>query len=130
MGSAEIDLVRKKLKWSFPPFEVPENILKEWRKLIITGKKHEENWKKSFDKLEKNKKEELLRIKSGNLPKNFNEKISQIKDKFFENSKPTATRKSSEACLEAITTFIPELIGGSADLTGSNNTKSSSQKNN
>ncbi|MFY8170213.1 MAG: transketolase family protein, partial [Candidatus Fonsibacter sp.] len=128
LGSAEIDLVRKKLKWSFPPFEVPENILKEWRKLIITGKKHEENWKKSFDKLEKNKKEELLRIKSGNLPKNFNEKISQIKDKFFENSKPTATRKSSEACLEAITTFIPELIGGSADLTGSNNTKSSSQK--
>ena len=62
------------------------------------------------------------------MPKNFNEKISQIKDKFFENSKPIATRKSSEACLEAITTFIPELIGGSADLTGSNNTKSSSQK--
>ena len=128
LGSAEIDLVRKKLKWSSVPFEVPENILKEWRKLIITGKKHEENWKKNFDKLEKNKKEELLRIKSGNLPKNFNEKISQIKDKFFENSKPIATRKSSEACLEAITTFIPELIGGSADLTGSNNTKSSSQK--
>lgn len=128
LGSSEIDLVRKKLKWKYPPFEIPENILKEWRKLIITGKKHEENWKKNFDKLEKNKKEELLRIKSGNLPKNFNEKISQIKDKFFENSKPIATRKSSEACLEAITTFIPELIGGSADLTGSNNTKSSSQK--
>ena len=128
LGSAEIELVRKKLKWSSLPFEVPENILKEWRKLIISGKKHEENWKKNFDKLEKNKKEELLRLKSGNLPKNFNEKIAQIKDKFFENSKPTATRKSSEACLEAITTFIPELIGGSADLTGSNNTKSSSQK--
>lgn len=128
LGSAEIELVRKKLKWSSPPFEIPENILKEWRKLIITGKKNEENWKKNFDKLEKNKKEELLRIKSGNLPKNFNEIINQIKDKFFENLKPTATRKSSEACLEAITTFIPELIGGSADLTGSNNTKSSTQK--
>jgi transketolase len=128
LGGAEIELVRKKLKWSSLPFEVPENILKEWRKLIISGKKHEENWKKNFDKLEKNKKEELLRIKSGSLPKNFNEKIAQIKDKFFENSKPTATRKSSEACLEAITAFIPELIGGSADLTGSNNTKSSSQK--
>lgn len=128
LGSAEIELVRKKLKWSSPPFEIPENILKEWRKLIITGKKNEENWKKNFDKLEKNKKEELLRIKSGNLPKNFNEIINRIKDKFFENLKPTATRKSSEACLEAITTFIPELIGGSADLTGSNNTKSSTQK--
>ena len=90
LGSTEIELVRKKLKWSSLPFEVPENILKEWRKLIISGKKHEENWKKNFDKLEKNKKEELLRIKSGNLPKNFNEKIAQIKDKFFENSKPTA----------------------------------------
>ncbi len=128
LGSAEIELVRKKLNWSSLPFEVPENILKEWRKLIISGKKHEENWKKIFDKLEKNKKDELLRLKSGNLPKNFNEKIAQIKDKFFENSKPAATRKSSEVCLEAITTFIPELIGGSADLTGSNNTKSSSQK--
>ncbi len=128
LGSAEIELVRKKLKWSSLPFEIPENILKEWRKLIITGKKNEENWKKNFNKLEKNKKEELLRIKSGNLPKNFNERINQIKDKFFENLKPTATRKSSEACLEAITTFIPELIGGSADLTGSNNTKSSTQK--
>lgn len=128
LGSAEIELVRKKIKWSSPPFEIPENILKEWRKLIINGKKNEENWKKNFDKLEKNKKEELLRIKSGNLPKNFYEIINQIKDKFFENLKPTATRKSSEACLEAITTFIPELIGGSADLTGSNNTKSSTQK--
>ena len=62
LGSAEIDLVRKKLKWKYPPFEIPENILKEWRKLIITGKKHEENWKKDFDKLEKNKKEEFLKL--------------------------------------------------------------------
>jgi len=75
LGGPEIELVRKKLKWSYPPFEIPEKILKEWRKLIITGKKHEENWKKNFDKLEKNKKEEILRINSGNLPKNFNEKI-------------------------------------------------------
>ena len=128
LGSAEIDLVRKKLKWKYPPFEIPENILKEWRKLIISGKKHEEGWKKHFNKLEKNKKEEFLRISSGNLPENFSDKLLQIKNKFFENSKPIATRKSSEACLEEITKFMPELIGGSADLTGSNNTKSSIQK--
>jgi transketolase len=128
LGVSEIELVRKKLKWPYAPFEIPKNILEEWRKLIINGKKHEENWKKHFNKLDKNKTEEFLRISSGNLPKSFNEKIQLIKNKFFENSKPTATRKSSEACLEEITKFMPELIGGSADLTGSNNTKSSTQK--
>ena len=128
LGSAEIELVRKKLKWPYAPFEIPVNILKEWRKLIISGKKNEENWKKNFNKLDKNKKEEFLRISSSTLPKNFNENIQQIKNKFFENLKPIATRKSSEACLEEITKFVPELIGGSADLTGSNNTKSSMQK--
>ena len=128
LGISEIELVRKKLKWPYAPFEIPKNILEEWRKLIINGKKHEENWKKHFNKLDKNKTEEFLRISSGNLPKSFNEKIQLIKNKFFENSKSTATRKSSEACLEEITKFMPELIGGSADLTGSNNTKSSTQK--
>jgi transketolase len=128
LGVSEIELVRKKIKWPYAPFEIPKNILEEWRKLIINGKKHEENWKKHFNKLDKNKTEEFLRISSGNLPKSFNEKIQLIKNKFFENSKPTATRKSSEACLEEITKFMPELIGGSADLTGSNNTKSSTQK--
>ena len=128
LGISEVELVRKKLKWPYAPFEIPKNILEEWRKLIINGKKHEENWKKHFNKLDKNKTEEFLRISSGNLPKSFNEKIQLIKNKFFENSKPTATRKSSEACLEEITKFMPELIGGSADLTGSNNTKSSTQK--
>jgi transketolase len=128
LGEVEIQLVRKKLKWPYAPFEIPEDILNEWRKLISIGQKNEENWKKNFNKLDKVKKEELLRVSSGNLPKNFNEKIKQIKDKFFDNSKPIATRKSSEACLESITTIIPELIGGSADLTGSNNTKSSTQK--
>jgi transketolase len=128
LGISEIELVRKKLKWPYAPFEIPKNILEEWRKLIINGKKHEQNWKKHFNKLDKNKTEEFLRISSGNLPKSFNEKIQLIKNKFFENSKPTATRKSSEACLEEITKFMPELIGGSADLTGSNNTKSSTQK--
>jgi transketolase len=128
LGKEEIQLVRKKLKWPYPEFVIPIEILSEWRSLIKKGQKIEEIWNKRFQKLKKDKKEEFIRINKGKLPKNFNTKIKEIKEKLLNNSKSIATRKASELCLEGLTNFIPELIGGSADLTGSNNTKASFQK--
>jgi len=123
LGEREVELVRKKLKWNYKPFEIPKEILNEWRKIGEKGIKEEAKWNNIYRKKHKKIKEELDRIFNGKLPKNFNNLIDEQKNKFF-NSKPNvATRQSSADVLEGITNNLPELIGGSADLSGSNNTK-------
>jgi len=115
MGEDEIKLIRKKLKWSHDPFVIPDNILKTWREIGKKGLNEEQKWKKNSYKKE-----------------NFENKISSIiqnaKNAVVSGSKNLATRKSSENILKELTKSLPNLIGGSADLTGSNNTKTESQK--
>ena len=111
LGKDEVSLVRKKLKWNHKPFEIPQNIMDEWRKI----------GKKGFQK-SKNKK----------IQKNINEIFSKIikeeKRNYIESIEAMATRKSSQKILNRLTKKIPTLIGGSADLSGSNNTKTNSHK--
>ena len=115
MGEDEIKLIRKKLKWSHDPFVIPDNILNTWREIGKKGLKEEQKWKKNSYKKE-----------------NFENQISSIiqnaKNAVVSESKNLATRKSSENILKELTKNLPNLIGGSADLTGSNNTKTESQK--
>ena len=115
MGEDEIKLIRKKLKWSHDPFVIPDNILNTWREIGKKGLKEEQKWKKNSYKKE-----------------NFENKISSIiqnaKNVVVGESKNLATRKSSENILKELSKNLPNLIGGSADLTGSNNTKTESQK--
>jgi len=128
LGDEEISLVRKKLKWSHKPFEVPEEILDEWRKIGNRGEQIEDEWLKTINK--KNSKN-----KSG-LNKNFNNLdleglenlIYQEKEKYFESKPSLATRQCSMAVIEKISAFLPQLIGGSADLSGSNNTKTNNSR--
>ena len=120
LGEDEINLVRKKLKWKHAPFDIPKEILSAWRAIGEQGKKSRLQWqKKAGNKINK------LSQDNSKLLNNIctNAKIAAVKD-----AKPTATRKSSEDILTLLTTEIPELIGGSADLAGSNNTKTKSQK--
>jgi transketolase len=120
LGDEEIQLVRKKLKWKHEPFEIPKEILQEWRSVGEKGKRELKKWEK----------------KAGSKLKKITDKNSQKLTKLFvdaknmaiKESKPMATRKSSEDILNLLTVHIPELIGGSADLAGSNNTKTKSQK--
>lgn len=115
MGEDEIKLIRKKLKWSHDPFVIPDNILNTWREIGKKGLKEEQKWKKNSYKKE-----------------NFENQISSIiqnaKNAVVSESKNLATRKSSENILKELTKNLPNLIGGSADLTGSNNTKTENQK--
>ena len=115
MGEDEIKLIRKKLKWSHDPFVIPDNILNTWREIGKKGLSEEQKWKKNSYKKE-----------------NFENKISSIiqnaKNAVVGETKNLATRKSSENILKELTKNLPNLIGGSADLTGSNNTKTESQK--
>ena len=117
LGEDEIKLVRKKLKWNYEPFEIPNEFLSEWRKIgknaAQKAKKHEYKYKKVFSNFKK-----LVSFKSS---------LEKIKNEFLKNSKPLATRKSSEMFLNVITE-LPNLIGGSADLAGSNNTKTKNHK--
>ena len=109
-------LVRKKLNWKYKPFFIPKDILDEWRVIGKKGEKIENKWKK----INKNKiKNFYKKIKLSNL-------IIKEKEKLLKNQVAIATRKSSEKFLELID--LKNLIGGSADLTGSNNTKTINHK--
>ena len=113
MGSDEIKLIRKKLKWKYEEFIIPDHILNEWKEIGKKGAVLEKKWKKIPT--------------ANNIEKKLNSIIKKSKINACENLNVTATRKSSENILKEITKDIPELIGGSADLTGSNNTKTDSQ---
>ena len=115
MGEGEIMLIRKKLKWPYDPFVIPDNILTTWREIGKKGLSEEQKWKKNLYKKE-----------------NFENKIGSIiqnaKKIAVSELKNLATRKSSENILKELTKNLSNLVGGSADLTGSNNTKTDSQK--
>ena len=115
LGNDEIKLVRKVLNWKHKPFEVPKNILNEWEKIGKKGVKIELNWNKIY---KKNKKTVDKVFKN-----NFYKSLKSEKLKSVKENKSLATRKSSELTLNALTKENNTLIGGSADLAGSNNTK-------
>ncbi len=117
LGEDEIKLVRKKLKWDYEPFEIPDELLLEWKKIgeksSQKAKKHEIKYKKKLSNFKDLRSLENL--------------IKKVKNDYLKNSKPIATRKSSEMFLN-ILTKLPNVIGGSADLAGSNNTKTNYHK--
>ena len=123
LGNKEVELVRKKLKWKYEPFEIPKKILNDWREIGKRGYIQEKKWNNIYNKKGKKVKGEFTRLVRGKLPKNLNKIIEEEKRKFFDSKPSIASRQSSSLFIEAITKKLPELIGGSADLSGSNNTK-------
>ena len=123
LGEEEIMLVRKKLKWKYDPFEIPKEILNKWRKIGEKGILQEKKWNAIYNKKNNKFKDEFSRTINGKLPKNFDEIIKEEKRRFFDIKQNIASRQSSASVIETITKNLPELIGGSADLSGSNNTK-------
>ena len=117
LGIDEIKLVRNKLEWKHKAFEIPNNILNEWKKIGNKGVKLESKWNRLYKK---------------NIPKelknNFSKALKFEKQNAIKETKSLATRKSSELTLNALTKENNTLIGGSADLAGSNNTKTKYHK--
>ena len=120
LGVDEIKLVRKQLNWKYKPFEIPNNILNEWKKIGNKGTKLEANWNKFY----RRKKNNINKI----LKNNFSKALKSEKQNAVKEIKSLASRKSSELILNALTKDNNTLIGGSADLTGSNNTKTKYHK--
>ena len=123
LGEDEINLVRKKLGWKSKPFEIPDNILNAWREIGLKGDELEKKWKNNLEKKSDKIKNEFERLIKGDLSLNFDKVIGDEKLKFFQTRPKMATRQCSSSVISAITDVLPELVGGSADLSGSNNTK-------
>jgi len=123
LGAAEIAGAREKLGWSAPPFETPAAILAPWRAAGARGKPVRLAWEMRLAALDPNARAEFERRMRGNVSKALDAAVAEVKQKLAAAPKDIATRSASEFALEALTAALPEMIGGSADLTGSNNTR-------
>ncbi|MDC1133213.1 transketolase [Candidatus Pelagibacter sp.] len=120
LGSDEISLVRKKLQWHHKAFDIPKDLLSQWRKIGQQGSIEEKKWNRIY----KNNITQINKI----FNQNFSKEIKKEKLSATQDISPLASRKASEKTLIALTLKENSLIGGSADLAGSNNTKTKTQK--
>jgi len=125
LGNEEIQKTREFYGWMHEPFVIPQDCLQIWRTIGEKGKVQREIWQKNLATLGAGKRREFERMFAGALPKRFPATINGIKKKASSEAAKLATRKSSETVLNGLNPIFPEMIGGSADLTGSNNTKTS-----
>ena len=122
LGDREVAATRQALGWSYPPFEIPENVYRGWD-AREAGKRAERRWNRLFAAYGKQypaEAAEFTRRMAGQLPGDFDEKVSSLLKEAGEKAETTATRKASQQVLEVLVPALPELLGGSADLTGSN----------
>jgi transketolase len=124
LGADEVAAARKQLVWESEPFEIPNDILSAWRTAGGRTREEHEAWRARL--AASPQRDELVRRMEGRLPADSG--IAGWLDRLAAEPQKIATRKASELALEAINAALPETIGGSADLTGSNNTKTKAQK--
>jgi transketolase len=127
LGADEIKGAREKLGWTSAPFEVPADILSAWRKAGERSKGTHADWSKRFAALDAPTRAEFERRMKGDVPK-LAWAIAAVKQSLATMPKEIATRTACEFALESLIPALPEMIGGSADLTGSNNTRTKSMK--
>jgi transketolase len=128
LGVEEIALTRAAIGWDLPPFEIPQDVYADWS-AVARGQQDEAEWNSIFTAYEREHPElakEYQRRMAGDLPKHFSQTVVDAVIDAHTKAETVATRKASQLALEAFTASLPELLGGSADLTGSNltNTKS------
>ena len=122
LGDKEVAATRQALGWSHPPFEIPDNVYRGWD-AREAGKRAERRWNRLFAAYEKQYPAEAAEFKrrmAGQLPGDFDAKLASLLKEASEKAETMATRKASQGVLEVLVPALPELLGGSADLTGSN----------
>ena len=123
LGAEEIEGARKFHDWPHAPFDIPEDVLSSWRALGATGAEEHGAWQDAL--MASDQRDDFIKAISGFVAEDIAPIIQQVKDQFAADKPKMATRATSGKVLEALVPNIPELVGGSADLTGSNNTKAS-----
>ncbi|SMG46675.1 transketolase [Paracoccus sp. J56] len=121
LGAEEIAAAREALGWEAEPFVIPEDILSEWRAIGARGRTEREAWATRVDGAEN--RDEFARRISGEVSDRLAPAIAALKKQALETRPKVATRKASEMVLEVVNPELGETMGGSADLTGSNNTR-------
>ncbi|MEI8296226.1 MAG: transketolase, partial [Alphaproteobacteria bacterium] len=124
LGPEEIALAREHFQWPHPPFEIPDGVLAAWRQLGSSSERL--SWEKRLDQAPK--RDDFKSRIAGELPQGWQEELAALKEQFIEEQPTQATRLLSQRVLETLVPHIPALMGGSADLTGSNNTKVKGQQ--
>ena len=127
LGAAEIEGARKRLDWPYPPFEVPDAIRQRWQALGARGAKASSAWRERIAKAPADLRHEFERRQTSELTAGGRSALAVLKAKFVAEAPKIATRQASGAVLDALAPIMPELLGGSADLTPSNNTKAKAQ---
>jgi len=129
LGADEVKGAREKLGWPAPPFEIPADIRDAWRAAGQRSRELRHAWERRLNALDAGKRAEFERRMGGALPKDkLAAAVASVKEKLAATPQNIATRAASEFALETLVPAVPEMIGGSADLTGSNNTKTKSMK--
>ena len=122
LGDKEVAATRQAIGWNYPPFEIPEDVYRGWD-AREAGKRAEWRWNRllaAYQKQYPAEAAEFNRRMAGQLPGDFDEKVSFLLREASEKAETMATRKASQRVLEVLVPALPELLGGSADLTGSN----------
>ncbi len=125
LGDDEIKATRKALEWECGAFKIPEEVLDAWRIAGLRSGQKRKEWEKRFSEADAEVRGEFERRIRGDLPAAFGETLDEYRKKLAADKPVLATRKSSENTLEVINGVVTESLGGSADLTGSNNTRTS-----
>jgi len=127
LGADEVAGAREKLGWAYPPFEVPAEVLESWRAHGAKGADLSAAWEARLAALSASERTEFERRQQGALPDDWERALADLKASVAAERPELATRVASQKVLDALKPAIPELVGGSADLTGSNNTKAAGQ---
>ncbi len=120
LGEEEIAGARRALGWPYPPFEVPGDILATWRAAGVRGGTERAAWERRLTTLDGERRAEFDRRMAGDLPQELDAALKDYRARLAEEKPTVATRKASQMALEVINPLLPETVGGSADLTGSN----------
>jgi len=128
LGAAEIAGARERLGWSDPPFSIPEDIRTQWRAAGNRGAAVRRAWEARLQSLPAERRTEFLRRQRNELPLGLDAAFAKLCADFRQANPRIATRQASGTVLDNLTHLVPELVGGSADLTPSNNTKAKDQR--
>jgi len=129
LGAEEVAGARQKLGWIYPAFEIPDSILSAWRKIGKKGAAARAEWEKKLGNASADARSEFERRLAHKLPADFRKTMAALKARLGKEGPKWATRRASGEVLETLTANMPELVGGSADLSPSNLTHTKNQKN-
>ncbi|MGJ8546761.1 MAG: transketolase [Sulfitobacter sp.] len=121
--AAQLAAAKEAYGWNYGPFEVPSDVKSAWEAIGSRGVAERKDWEERFDQMGRGKRETFNRALAGEAPAKLSATIKAFKKQMTESGAKLATRAASEKALEVINPIMPETVGGSADLTGSNNTK-------